>query len=1138
MSEPERQIMSLLGEAVEHSSPEERAAFLDRACAGDADRRARIEELLRAHEAAGRFLQGNRPPAEPVPPVDEPIREGPGTVIGPYKLLEQIGEGGFGVVFMAEQTQPVRRKVALKVLKPGMDTRQVVARFEAERQALAIMDHPNIATVHDGGQTDSGRPYFVMELVKGTPITEFCDRHHLPVRERLELFLSICQAVQHAHQKGIIHRDLKPSNVLVTRHDTMPIVKVIDFGVAKALAQDLTDKTLFTGIAQMIGTPLYMSPEQAGMSDLDIDTRSDIYSLGVLLYELLTGTTPFDPDRLRTAGYDEMRRIIREEDPPRPSTRLSTLGQAATTISTQRRSDPRRLSQLMRGELDWIVMTALEKDRSRRYESASAFAADVQRYLSDDPVLACPPSAWYRLRKYGRRNRALLVTALTVFVAALVAVGGIGWAMRDRAAVAEELAHNNALRREKLEDRINQGLAETQAEYERDNLPEALSRIHRIDALLAGDTIVGDAIHHRVEQWRAELGILQRLEDLGLRLSEASQLPEIDAAYAQVFLDIGIDINADPVGEAGRRIRSHLTWQRLTEALDDWANVRHDIAASLKHMSEDAVRRKQRLLRVARAVDTDEFRSQARLAGEKWDVAAAERLAGIPEVSRLPAGALRHLAMVIYYGGGQSRRDAATRLLRNVLTQRPDEFRLNVTCGLAHARMEPPRWAEAAHYRSIAVALRPKNPHIRVDLAEALFEQGKLDDAVAECREAINLDANCAGAHSNLGAALTNQGKVDEAMAECRKTIELDPKRASAHTNLGLNLKRKGQLDKAAAEYRKALELDPKSATAHLNLGAFLFDCQHDCDGAIVELQKAIAIDPNSVAAHYNLGAALSGQGKWDEALAAYREAIRIKQDQAEPHFGLAVTLLRLKNLDEGIAELQKAIVLKPDSPLAHGWLGEALKMKGQFREALKEYREGHELGSKDPSWRYPSAESMRQCERLIERDEKLRTFLEGRAKPASPAEGIELAGVCSLKRLNRAAVRFYEEAFAAEPKLVIPNRYNAACAAARAGCGLGKDADQLDDQGRARLRRQALDWLRADLHAKGLLLDKDSNNDGPAVLAQMRLWPADPDFSGVRGPEALAKLPEAERQPWQKLWTDVANLVNRARGKTAPDKN
>ncbi len=409
--------------ALEKGSPGQRAAYLDEACAGDPDLRRRVEKMLAAQDLAGSFLE--QPAAPLCATTDEPITERPGTIIGPYKLLEQIGEGGFGVVFMAEQQQPIRRKVALKVLKPGMDTRQVVARFEAERQALALMDHPNIAHVFDGGETASGRPYFVMELVRGIPITDFCDQNHLPVRERLGLFISVCQAVQHAHHKGIIHRDLKPTNVLVTLHDGTPVPRVIDFGIAKATGQQLTDKTLFTNFSQMVGTPLYMSPEQAEMSGLDMDTRTDIYSLGVLMYELLTGTTPFDKERLRSAAYDEIRRIIREEEPAKPSTRMSTLGQAASTASTNRKSDPHRLSQLFRGELDWIVMKALEKDRNRRYESASAFAADVQRYLNDEAVLACPPSAMYRFRKFARRNKRAVAMASVVGLAVLLTVTGL-----------------------------------------------------------------------------------------------------------------------------------------------------------------------------------------------------------------------------------------------------------------------------------------------------------------------------------------------------------------------------------------------------------------------------------------------------------------------------------------------------------------------------------------------------------------------------------------------------------------------------------------------------------------------------------------------------------------------------------------
>jgi WD40 repeat protein/serine/threonine protein kinase len=419
MSHLQADAKAIFLEALDRKEPDELLDFLDQSCGTDPALRARVEELLCAHRDAGNFLGK---PDRPAATRDERL----GTVIGPYKLLEQIGEGGFGVVYMAQQQQPVRRTVALKVLKPGMDTKQVVARFEAERQALALMDHPHIARALDAGATDAGRPYFVMELVRGIPITAFCDDNRLPVRERLNLFVAVCQAVQHAHQKGIIHRDLKPNNVLVTLHDGTPVVKVIDFGIAKAVGrQRLTDKTLVTGFAQMIGTPLYMSPEQAEMSGLDADTRTDIYALGVLLYELLTGTTPFDKDRLKEASYDEIRRIIREEEPAKPSTRISTLGQAATTVSAQRKSEPRQLSQLFRRELDWIVMKALEKDRNRRYETASSFAADVQCYLQDEPVQACPPSAMYRFRKFARRHKAILTTAAIVACAVLLAVAGL-----------------------------------------------------------------------------------------------------------------------------------------------------------------------------------------------------------------------------------------------------------------------------------------------------------------------------------------------------------------------------------------------------------------------------------------------------------------------------------------------------------------------------------------------------------------------------------------------------------------------------------------------------------------------------------------------------------------------------------------
>jgi WD40 repeat protein/serine/threonine protein kinase len=444
---------------------EERPAYLDRVCAGAASLRRRLKVLLQAHAEAGSFLEHSPADSEvgtgPYRPEGAPA-EGPGTVIGPYKLLQQIGEGGMGVVYMAEQEQPVRRRVALKVIKPGMDSKQVIARFEAERQALAMMDHLHIAKVLDAGTTPNGRPYFVMELVKGVPITRFCDREHLTLRERLELFVPVCQAIQHAHQKGVIHRDLKPSNILVTLYDGTPVPKVIDFGVAKALHQKLTERTMFTEFGAVVGTLEYMSPEQAELSGLDVDTRSDVYSLGVLLYELLTGTTPFEKKRLRQAALAEVMRIIHEEDPPKPSTRLSQSGESLAGIAAARKTEPAKLTRLVRGELDWIVMRALEKDRARRYGTANGLARDVQRYLADEAVEACPPSAGYRLRKYARRHRRLLATAASFGL--LLILGSVVSTWQAVRATQEEqkartAAEAEAEQRQRAEDNERQAKA-------------------------------------------------------------------------------------------------------------------------------------------------------------------------------------------------------------------------------------------------------------------------------------------------------------------------------------------------------------------------------------------------------------------------------------------------------------------------------------------------------------------------------------------------------------------------------------------------------------------------------------------------------------------------------------------------------
>jgi hypothetical protein len=643
---------------------EERHSYLRDACSGDDQLRAGIESLIAAHLELGSIAAA----PEPARTLDFAVESArPGDVLaGRYKLLEEIGEGGMGTVWMAEQIEPIQRRVAVKVIKAGLDSKQVLARFEAERQALALMDHPNIARVLDAGTTDTGWPFFVMELVKGTPITSYCDDKHLSVRERLELFGDVCRAVQHAHQKGIIHRDLKPSNILVAPFDGKPVVKVIDFGVAKATGQRLTAATLFTGFGAVVGTPEYMSPEQAETNNQDIDTRSDIYSLGVLLYELLTGSTPLTKKRVKEAAFLEVLRVIREEEPPKPSTRLSST-EELPSVAAQRHTEPAKLTKLVRGELDWIVMKALEKDRNRRYETANGFAMDVQRYLADEAVLACPPSAGYRLRKFARRNKGgLAVAALVLFFLVLLG-SGFGWAVRDRAA-----------RHAKLAGEVEAILAEVDRLETEQKWPEALAAARRAEAAVSGGE-ADAATTERIRQRLKDLEFIDRLDRIrqNLAVTVLGKLDRRGAArkYALAFQEYGVDVDALPHAEVVARLGARPALAApVAAALDSWAHARWR-----------AFEAWEPLIALARGLDPDRFRDQLRAVVYRPVTPEAQaelrHLAESIDVKDHPPATLEILAAVLL---DAQLADASVRLLRAGQYAYPNDFWLNLQLGFPH----------------------------------------------------------------------------------------------------------------------------------------------------------------------------------------------------------------------------------------------------------------------------------------------------------------------------------------------------------------------------------------------------------------------------------------------------------------------
>jgi serine/threonine protein kinase/tetratricopeptide (TPR) repeat protein len=917
--------------ALQSTSPAERSAWLDRECGGDVALRQRIDVLLQAYDKAGSLLEN--PVVAAGATADEPITEGPGAVIGPYKLLQQIGEGGMGTVFMAEQTQPVQRKVALKIIKPGMDSRQVIARFEAERQALALMDHPHIAKVLDAGTTTSSRPYFVMELVKGVPLTRYCDEHHLTPKQRLELFLPVCQAVQHAHHKGIIHRDLKPSNVMVAEYDDKPVAKVIDFGVAKATGPKLTERTMFTELGQVVGTLEYMSPEQAKLNALDIDTRSDIYALGVLLYELLTGSTPFEKKRLHEAAFDEMLRIIREEEPPTPSTRLSTTDELPS-IAANRGLEPKKLSGLVRGELDWIVMKCLEKDRNRRYESANGLAHDIERYLHDEPVQACPPSASYRLRKFVRRNKRGLALAAVLSVAALVAVGAItasiGWVMRDREVQQAKLAGDFALALERAELLHEQGKRiEALAAYEHADLlyrqaaPGSISleRLRSVKALLDAEA-QDDAFLDRFEGIRLQEQSLVDPEK-NVFLAE-SVYPSIRAAFQQYGIEVGVTPHAEVLARIQGRPKA--VQPQLLAALEECFRVapRDDAAA------------REWLIAVLNAADDNPWRVQVRKAVRDGNTLALVRLAKEVDVSQQPPSFLIAVVRLLAL-----REPVRLDLGRRVQRAYPGDFWANHRLGIDLRNSGKP--LEAIHYLTAALAVQPRNPGSYLNRAITYEDTKDLAQALADINQAIDLAQRYAIAWRIKGRLLQKLNDPDKAEAALRQALVLNPSDTSARSLLIDQLMKAKRHQDAAVELRQTIELDLKDAAGHEGLGNALIG-QQKWDEAVAVYRKAIDSDPNNAIYHYMLGNALIGQQKWDEAAAAFRTTIKLDPKSGIGHYGLGSALHVQKKWDEAIAAYRKAIEVDCNYAQAHLSLGYALLAKGQPGEAIVAFRRLVEL--------------------------------------------------------------------------------------------------------------------------------------------------------------------------------------------------
>ncbi len=1110
---------------------------------------------------AERIPGGTRTTVEEVSPADRPGGILASRVIaGRYTLLEVLGGGGMGTVYRALQNEPVKRQVALKLIKLGMDSRAMLARFNAERQALALMDHPNIARVYDGGTTDAGQPFFVMELVHGVPITEYCDAKRLPVQARLELFISVGQAVQHAHQKGIIHRDLKPSNVLVTEVDGRPAPRVIDFGVAKALEFDLTEQS-FGDTGAIVGTPAYMSPEQADPTSMDIDTRTDIYALGVILYELLAGSPPLNPSQFRRGALLEMLRMVREVDPPKPSTKVSN-SDALPSIAASRGIEPAQLKRALSGDLDWIVMKALEKDRTRRYETANDFAADILRHLSSEPVLAAPPSQAYRLRKFVRKHRGGVIAASLVLLTLLGGIAGTtwGWYEARRSARAE--------RRAKLDAQNQQARAE-----ERET--QAIDAVKRFRDAVADDPALKtnpdlEALRKRL--LKEPLAFFKNLRD---RLqADKDTRPESLNGLASAAFELGTLTNE--IGDMQDALIAHrealAIWRKLADANPSDTDLQSSLAASHHKIG--------RLLRATGEADEALKSCESALAIQQKLVDTN------PTISRFQSDLATSHFSIGYLLRATGKPAAAMKSYESALAARQrladanptvTEFQYDLAdshFGIAILLTETGQPTRAMNEHETALAIFQKlsdaNPTItrfQVMLAEShraigqeLLTTGKPADARRAYDRALEIrrilaDSNpavtdfqfgLAAIYNSIGVLLRTTSKPAEAMKAFEAALAIERKLADAYPtvvdyqryvagmykNIGTSLAATGKAGEALEVHQRALDILRKLARANPTVTDMQFE--------VAESYGKIAI-------------LLRMSGKQAEAIKAFESALEILRKLTREHpassdfasvlggalSDRALVDLEAKRYQEVRVWLREAIVCQRKALAAY-------PANSRYRQFLTNHLIILRAAAQGLGDSVGVAEAERELAKLHESDPataaldtRLTAIVKGAEQPRDEADRLALAQRAYDRALHATAARLWAEAISANPKLAdrtATHRYNAACSATLAGCGQSKDNPAPNEPSRAKLRKQAHDWLKVELvdwskHLEG------GPKAGPLVAEALAHWKTDTDLAGIRDKKELAKLPEGERSAFQQLWSDVDRLLAKARAGGRPER-